>query len=494
MKQIVRCIVPGITLLVIQVLTKSTDYDVNPPSQVTIGNPHSFLRPIIDEFRPNLTLFEAIYRDIHQHPELGQQEKRTSEIAASHLRKAGYNVTTNIGGYGLAGVLQNGEGPTVLLRADMDALPILEQTGLPYASTAETVDTDGETKPVMHACGHDVHVACMMGVSTLLVKAKDKWSGMLIILFQPDEEHGAGARAMLDDNLYNRIPKPDIVLGQHIGPFKTGVVLIRSGVFMASADTFKVTIFGRGAHGASPENAIDPVVLAASIIVRLQTVVSREIAPQDAASVTCASIHGGKAHNVIPNEVEIMINIRTFDHSVREKVIAAVKRIIKGEAIASGVLKEPEVELIMSYPLTYNNPEATLKLNETFMSYFGKNHTLEAPRHVASEDFSLLASAIKVPSVFWNFGGVDAERWDQHKTDNDPLLISQPHQAGFAPVIEPTLKTGIDAMSLAALTFLKSADKVRSGSLFAALGKLTATRGLGKLTAVGSLVKGKQEL
>ena len=418
--------------------------------------PHSLLHSIIEEFRPELKQYENTYRDIHQHPELGQQEKRTSAIAASHLQEAGFDVTADIGGYGLAGVLRNGKAPIILLRADMDALPIREQTGLPYASTIESVDTDGEKKPVMHACGHDMHVTCMMGALTLLAKAKDKWSGTLIILFQPDEEHGAGARAMLDDNLYDKIPKPDVVLGQHLAPFKTGVVLIRPGVFMASADTFKVTIFGRGAHGAQPQDSIDPIVLAASIIMRLQTVVAREIGPEDVASVTCASIHGGKAHNVIPNEVEITINIRTFNAKIREKVLAAVKRIIKGEAIASGVVKEPDVELIMSYPLTVNDTDVALKLEETFTSHFDREHTLMAPRHTASEDFSLLASAIDAPSVFWNFGGVDVEVWEQYKSGGFSKPIPKSHQADYAPVIQPTLKTGIDAMSLAALTFLKS--------------------------------------
>jgi amidohydrolase len=425
---------------------------------MAMGTPHDLLRSIIEEFRPKLEPFEAKYRDIHQHPELGKQEARTSAIATSHLREAGYATTTNIGGYGLAGVLKNGEGPTVLLRADMDALPLREKTGLAYASIVETVDTDGETKPVMHACGHDAHVACMMAVATLLANAKAKWSGTLIVLFQPDEEHGEGALAMVDDNLYDRIPKPDIVLGQHVAPVKAGVVMIRPGVFMAAADTFKVTIFGRGAHGARPENSIDPVVLTASIIMRLQTIVAREIRPQDVAVVTCASIHGGKAHNVIPNEVEILLSIRTFDKDVREKVIAATKRIIRGEAIASGVVKEPDVQLITSYPLIVNDDEAAMKLEESFTAYFDRNHTWEAPRLTASEDFSYLASAINVPSVFWNFGGCDAKTWDESQKKKDPGLIPHSHQDNYAPVIEPTLKTGIDAMSLAALTFLQTTN------------------------------------
>jgi amidohydrolase len=416
--------------------------------------PHNLVHSIINEFLPELKPYEDVYRDLHSHPELGQQEERTSGIAASHLRDAGYDVTTNIGGHGVTGVLKNGSGPTVLLRADMDALPISENTGLSYASTVEAVDMDGEKKPVMHACGHDSHVACMMAVSTFLAKAKDKWKGTLIVLFQPDEEHGAGARAMLDDGLYSKIPKPDIVLGQHLTSVKTGVVLIRPGVFMASADTFKVTIFGRGAHGAQPQDSIDPIVLAASTILRLQTVVSREIGPEDVASVTCASIHGGKAHNVIPDEVEFTLNIRAFDKGVREKVLKAVKRIIRGEAIASGVLKEPSVELVGSFPLTVNDTEATVKLEKSFKKYFGEERTWEATRHTASEDFSLLASDIGVPSVFWNFGGVDTELWAQFEKENDTTLIAKAHQANYAPVVQPTLKTGVEAMSLAALSFL----------------------------------------
>lgn len=424
-------------------------------SLYTMESSDSALNSLIERYRPPLRHFEDVYRDIHMHPELGRQEKRTSEIAATHLREAGYDVTPNIGGYGLTGVLKNGEGPTIMLRADMDALPIREQTGLAYASTVETVDTDGEKKPVMHACGHDAHVACMMGVATLLVEARNKWRGTLIILFQPDEEHGAGARAMLDDRLYDRIPRPDLVLGQHLAPFKTGIVLIRPDVFMASADTLKVTVFGQGAHGARPQDSIDPIVLAASIIVRLQSVVAREIGPEDVATVTCASIHGGKAHNVIPDEVELLINIRTFDATVREQVLAAVKRIIRGEAIASGVKKDPTVQSLVSYPLTINDPTASAKIEKAFVSHFDRNRTWEAPRHTASEDFNLLAMEIDVPSVFWNFGGVDAEAWKEYEREKDPRLIPNSHQSNYAPVIEPTLKTGMDAMSLAALSFLK---------------------------------------
>jgi amidohydrolase len=265
---------------------------------------------------------------------------------------------------------------------------------------------------------------------------------------------------MLNDKLYEKIPKPDIVLGQHVtGAFKAGTVLIRSGVFMASADSFKITIFGRGAHGAAPQDSIDPIILAASIIVRLQTVVAREIGPQDVASVTCASIHGGKTHNVIPDKVELLLNIRTFDTEVREKVLAAIKRIIRGEAIASGVEKYPDMELISSFPLTFNDPVSTSRLEEEFKVYFDNNRTLEAPRWTASEDFSNLALDIGVPSVFWNWGGVEAKKWERFEKEKDSKLLPQAHQDNYELAVEPTLQTGIDALSLAALSFLNIVEE-----------------------------------
>lgn len=399
---------------------------------------HEKLRCIVDGFCPELEPFEDHYRDFHENPELGTQEERTSKIAASHLKANGYDVITRIGGYGVVGVLKNGEGPTVLLRADMDALPLREITGLSYASMAETVDTDGDKKPIMHACGHDSHVASMMGTSTLLAKAKNNWKGTLIVLFQPDEEHVAGARAMLDDGLYKKVPKPDIILGQHLINVKAGVVLIKPGAFLAANNTLKVTVFGRGAHGAQPQDSIDPIILAAHMIVRLQTVVAREIGP-----------------NVIPDVVEFILNIRTFSESVRDTVLNAVERIIKGEAIASGVIKEPQIQPVLTCPPTDNDPEAAHMVESAFKAYFGEERTWEADRNTASEDFSLLATDIGVPYVFWLFGGVDHKVWAEFKRTKDKTLISSPHQADYAPVVQPTLRTGIEAMSIAALTFLK---------------------------------------
>lgn len=415
------------------------------------------LTSIINKFRPNLKDYENIYRNIHQHPELGRQEKQTSIKAAEHLKGAGYEVTMHIGGYGLAEVLRNGEGSTILLRAEMDALPIREETGLSYASTAETIDTDGTLKPIMHACGHDMHVAAMMGAATLLARARTDWRGTLIVLFHPDEEHGAGARAMLEDGLYSedRIPRPDLVLGQHLVPHQAGAILIRPGVFMSSADIFSVQVRGRGGHGAMPQDAIDQVVIAAAIILRLQTIVSRELAPSDVAAVTCASIHG-EAHNVIPDTVELIITIRTFEEGVRSKAVAALKRIVKAEAAAAGVEQGPEITLITSFPLIVNGAAMAQNIDAVFAAHFGRDRVLEGSRQMASEDFSLLPSEIGVPYVFWNFGGVDAQTWKEYERTQNKHLLPRPHQAKYAPVMEPTLRTDVDAMSVAALTFLRS--------------------------------------
>ncbi|KAF2107223.1 hypothetical protein BDV96DRAFT_589934 [Lophiotrema nucula] len=423
----------------------------------------SALRSIIKDHLPDLKRYEDIYKDLHAHPELGTLEKRTSSIATKHLREIGYEVTKDIGGHGVTGVFENGAGPTVMLRADMDALPIREQTGLVYASTLETVDTDGEKKPVMHACGHDSHVSTMMATAELLCKSKEHWTGTLIILFQPDEEHCKGAQAMIDDGLYNKIPKPNIVLGQHLTNAKAGTVLLRKGVFLASADTFKVTVFGRGAHGAQPQESIDPIVIASSIVMRLQTVVAREIGPEDVATVTCASFEGGswKAPNIIPDQVVLTLNIRTFDSTVRGKVLHAVKRIIKHEALASGAPREPTIQELNSYPLTYNDPDSVQKLHNTFEEYFREDCWV-AERETASEDFTNFATHINVPSIFWNFGGVNEEIWEKYEQDRKEgkkVRLPGAHQADYAPVLQPTLKTGIEAMSLAALTFMGKSEK-----------------------------------
>lgn len=412
------------------------------------------LKTIVDTYRPKLDPYEQTYKEIHEKPELGFQESHTASLAAEHLRKLGFAVETKLGKHGVAGVLHNGCGRTILLRADMDALPVREQTELAYASKARAVDEDGIDKPVMHACGHDMHVSCLMGAAELLSAAKKEWSGTLICLFQPDEERGEGAKAMLKDGLYDKVPQPDYVLGQHVVPKKTGSVAIRAGVFMAARDSFKVTIFGIGGHGSQPQHCVDPVVIAAYIITRLQTIVSRGIAPMDVAAVTCASIHAGDTDNVIPDRLELKVDVRSFDPTVREKVVAGIKRIINAECEAAGVLKSPLIEATRTFPLTVNDPSLVLSLQNTFKVSFGEENTWEAEQVAASENFSDLATPIHAPYVFWHLGGTDAKIWDDAEKLKKPELIIHNHSPFYAPVIQPTLRIGVDALSLAALTFL----------------------------------------
>jgi len=279
----------------------------------------------LDGLLPDL---EAIYKEVHSHPELSMQEERTAELAAAHLRANGYEVTTGIGKTGVVGVLKNGEGPTIMLRADMDALPVREATGLPYASDVTATDSEGKTVSVMHACGHDMHVSWLIGAVALFAQHLDSWRGTLIALFQPAEETGEGARAMINDGLFNRVPKPDAILGQHVMVGSSGAISYRSGVVTSAGDSFQIRLFGRGAHGSMPQASIDPVVMAASTVLRLQTIVSREVAPTDAAVLTVGSLLAGTKENVIPDEAIIKLNVRTFDANVRARVLAAIERIV----------------------------------------------------------------------------------------------------------------------------------------------------------------------
>lgn len=407
----------------------------------------------LDRYRPDLMPFELLYKDIHEHPELGLQEARTASIVAEHFKSLGLDVIRNIGGHGVVGVLRNGPGHTVLIRSELDALPILEQTSLPYASRVRQKNQEGLEVPVMHACGHDLHIACLLAVMTMLKSAGSDWSGTLICLFQPDEETGAGARAMIDDGLYDRIPVPDVILFQHVDHQKTGTLSIRSGPTQAAADSFDVRIFGRGGHGAQPESCNDPIVIASYVVVRLQSIVSRVVSPSDTAVVTCGSIHAGESGNSIPDHADLKLNIRTYDANVRDKVVSAIKKIITAECEASGVEKEPEIKATDSFPLTDNDSEVVDRIQRAWKNSFGdKVHWQE--RKTASEDLPNLAKPRKIPYAVWFLGGTDAGLWDDAMARGMPELIPRNHSPKFAPVIQPTLCTGIDAMSLAILAFL----------------------------------------
>src|SRR5919202_275107 len=313
----------------------------------------------LDELLPAL---RDVYRDIHSHPELSMQERRTANVAATHLRDAGYDVTTGVGGTGVVGVLANGDGPTVMLRADMDALPIKEATGLPYASTATATDADGNEMPVMHACGHDMHVTWLAGATALLAASRDAWRGAVLAVFQPAEETAQGARAMIDDGLFARFPRPEVILGQHVMPAPAGRIGYRPGTTQAAADSLEVRMFGRGAHGSMPESSVDPVVMAAATVLRLQTVVSREIAAAQAAVLTVGALQAGTKDNVIPDEAVLKLNVRTFDEQVRSHVLDAIKRIVEAEATASGAPRPPGITMTEHYPLTTNDPHWTARV------------------------------------------------------------------------------------------------------------------------------------
>jgi len=399
------------------------------------------------------TWLQGFYRDLHQHPELSHQETRTASGVADRLRASGCEVHEQVGGTGVVALLRNGDGPTVLLRADMDALPVREATGLPYASTA-TGTSDGAEVPVMHACGHDVHVTCLLGAVDLLAGATADWNGTVVAVFQPAEEVADGARAMLDDGLAGIVGTVDVALCQHVLAFPAGQVATRPGPTLAAADSMRITVHGRGAHGSMPQAAVDPVVLAAMIVVRLQTVVSREVQPGEPAVLTVGSVQAGTKSNVIPDSAVIQLNVRTYSEQTRSMILDSIERIVTAECTASGSPKPPEFELFDRFPVTDNDPAVTERVAAAFDDHFG-DAAHQLPRQTASEDFSDIPNALGVPYTYWGIGGIDA---DAYRQAEDAGRVSQDipvnHSATFAPVIQPTLDTGVRALVTAAMAWL----------------------------------------
>jgi hippurate hydrolase len=414
------------------------------------SEPGSILRGLHDE----LDDLEALYKDIHSHPELSMQEERTAGLAAERLNAAGFDVTAGVGGTGVVGLLKNGDGPTVMMRADMDALPVKEATGLPYASTVTATDPDGNETPVMHACGHDIHVTWLAGATALLAKATDAWDGTLMAVFQPAEETAAGARAMIDDGLFERFPKPDVILGQHVMPLSAGIIASQSGVITSAGDSFQIRMFGRGAHGSMPQASIDPVVMAASTVLRLQTIVSREVAPSDAAVVTVGALQAGTKENVIPDEAMIKLNVRTFDENVRKRVLAAIERIVNAESEAAGAPRPPEITPLDRYDLVRNDDEATERVRGVFSAHFGEDRVIRTGPASASEDFGSFGAEWHVPSVFWFIGGVDPDTYAKAEREGKLSEIPTNHNPRFAPVIHPTLETGVETLVAAGCAWL----------------------------------------
>ncbi|MGB3835726.1 M20 family metallopeptidase [Castellaniella sp.] len=397
---------------------------------------------------------EKIYTDIHAHPELSMQEVRTAGLVAKRLQQAGYEVSTGVGQTGVVGLLKNGEGPVVMLRADMDALPVKEATGVPYASKASATDAEGHTVPVMHACGHDMHVTWLLGATAVLAQTRAAWKGTVLAVFQPAEETAAGAQAMIDDGLFKRFPKPEVVLGQHVMVGPAGALGGRVGTITSAADSFQIRLFGRGAHGSMPQASIDPVVMAASVVLRLQTIVSRELAPSEAAVVTVGALQAGTKENVIPEEAIIKLNVRTFDEGVRARVLDAITRIVNAEAAASGAPKPPEITPLDRYPMASNDEEATERVADVFRKHFTKERVHEVGPASASEDFGSFGTQWGVPSVFWFVGGTDPETYAKAKAANRLNEIPSNHNPHFLPVMHPTLETGVEAMVVAAHAWL----------------------------------------
>ena len=405
----------------------------------------------IDAELPELV---KLYKDLHENPELSLQEVRTSTKMAAELKTAGFEVTAKFGGHGVVGVLKNGDGPTVLVRADMDGLPIIEKTGLPYASKVRVRNKEGAEVGVMHACGHDVHMSCFIGAARALAATKDHWQGTLLFVAQPAEEVVAGARAMLDDGLYKKFGKPDYALALHADPLKpVGVISYTDGLALANSDTVDIVVRGKGGHGAAPHLSIDPIVLSARIILDLQTIVSREVNPLDPCVVTVGSIHGGTKHNIIPNEVKLQLTVRTTKPDVRKDVLEAIARIAKAAAVGA---KAPEPEVVVSEtqftPATVNDSALVKRTTTLLKGVLGDKNVQTRPPLMGAEDFGRF-SKDGVPIFMFFLGSVSQEKYDASLKPGAPALPGM-HTDAYYPEPDKAIRVGARAMSLSVIDLL----------------------------------------
>ena len=426
-------------------------------------SPPDDLRPLADRELPSLV---AIYRDLHAHPELSHHEERTSALLAGELRSAGYTVTEHLGkyadgtgAYGIAAVMENGAGPVVRVRTELDALPVEEKTGLPFASRVRSHNAAGQEVGVMHACGHDLHMTSLLGTARTLARLKERWSGTLVLIGQPSEETVDGARAMLNDGFYSRFPKPDFAIALHDEPtIEAGKVGVLGGAIYAGSTAVEVTMRGMGGHGAHPELTKDPVVMAAEFIMELQTIVSRQMLPLDPAVVTVGSIHGGTKGNIIPDDVVLQLTTRAFSEDVREHILSSIRRMAQGVAMAGGVpddrapiVKVSETE---ATPPTYNDPKLAARLRGVFEAALGAANVGESKPMMVSEDFGLFGlSGHQIPTVIFQLGAVSAQQIEESRRTGTPLPSL--HSSVFYPQVEPALRTGIVATTSAVLELLK---------------------------------------
>lgn len=399
----------------------------------------------LDDLTGQLDWQRDLYRELHRNPELSLAEHRTAERIEAELGQLGLDVQ-RIGGTGVVGVLKNGDGPTVLARADTDALPVTEDTGLEYSSTV-----DG----VMHACGHDLHVVALLGAVRILAENRETWSGTYIALFQPAEENAAGAQAMLDDGLVTKVPQPDVALAQHVMPFAAGTIGTAAGPVLSAGDSLKLTVHGRGAHGSMPHNAVDPVVLAATIVLRLQTIVSRETQPGQFAVVTVGASNAGSKSNIIPDRAELLLNLRTYDTELRERIMTSIERIVRGECAAAGSPKDPEFEYYDQFPLTSNDADANATVTAALSEYFGAESVFDTKPYTASEDFSRIPEAFGIPYAYWFVGSVPPEKYRAAVAAGTVSAdIPANHSPFFAPAMDPSIEMGTRAQCVAALAYL----------------------------------------
>ncbi|AIY66005.1 amidohydrolase [Pseudoalteromonas piratica] len=411
-----------------------------------------------NQYEPTTTqqnTLNSLYKHLHQNPELSYQEEKTAAKLANELSQLGFAVTENVGGYGVVGIFKNGNGPTVMLRADTDGLPIIEETNKEYASKVRVIDKSGNKVGVMHGCGHDIHMTSFIGTAQQLVEHKDDWQGTLMMVAQPAEEVGGGAKAMLKEGLYTKFAKPDYVVGLHVSASApAGKVAIAPGYALANVDSVDVIIKGRGGHGAYPHTTIDPVVLASRTVLALQTIASREISPLEPSVITVGSIHGGSKHNIISNQVKLQLTLRSYNPDARNQQIAAIKRITKGIALSAGLSENELPEVIVheseSIPSTYNNPELATRVTASIKKAIGEANTLKAEPVMAGEDFGLFGRTDEnVPiTIFW-LGGVNSTEYESAMKNGTKLPSL--HSSKFAPDYPLTIKTGVTAMSQAAV-------------------------------------------
>ncbi len=385
----------------------------------------------------------ALYLDIHQNPELSSHETKTAEKVATHLRAAGYDVTEHVGSTGVVAILKNGSGPTIMLRTELDALPVEEKTGLPYASTVRAKDDSGRDVGVMHACGHDLHMAAILGTAEIMARSKNTWHGTLMLIGQPAEETISGAEGMIRDGLFTRFPKPDVAVALHVGnELPAGMVSITPGIYNTNSDSIRITIYGKGGHGAAPQTTVDPIVIAARTILSLQTIVSREIKPGEMGVVTVGYIQGGTKNNIIPDHAEMGLTVRTYKQDVRKQILAAITRIANGEAAAAGAPREPLIEHYEGTDAVYNDPALAERMRAPLEAALGKKNVIIEGPIAPSEDFSYFVEQ-GVPGFYFSLGGADPEKFAQAKASGTRLPSN--HSPLFAPDVDPALHAGIEA-------------------------------------------------